>query len=115
MPKICVEIELDTDTNQVRVGVEPYEGAAPAAGPGAGPAAAPAAGAPPAQGAAPIPGAEGAEDKSYLQPANSIDEALQTAKSLLTNPQAQAAEAAPVAGGGEQEAAEKSFAALRGG
>ena len=73
MPKITVEIEIDTDSGAVMVGVEPPDESA---------------GAPMDQGAAPA-----VEDKSYLQPANSVDEALSTAKDLLTNPQAQAAEA----------------------
>lgn len=55
MPKICVEIELDTETGEVAVGV-----------------------CPPAEEAM-----EGAEDKSYLQPVAGVQEALSKAGELL--------------------------------
>lgn len=62
--KVCVEIELDTDTQQVTVGpCEPREE-------GAG------------------------EAESQMQPAQDIDSALAIAKDLLTNPQAQEAQQA---------------------
>lgn len=79
MPKITVEIELDTDTGQVMVGLEPPEAEAAEAGSAGQPGA---------------PGAEAAE--SYMQPANSLDDALSTAKDLLsgqTGAQAQQANA----------------------
>lgn len=68
MPKICVEIEIGDD-GTVRVGVEPYD-----------------------QEAA---GAE-EQEKSYMQPAKSVEDALGTARDLLsgaTGAQAQAAQA----------------------
>ncbi len=78
--KICVEIEVGED-GSVRVGIEPQEEyAQDAAG----------AGTPTGPGDQPGP-----DDKPYLQPAQSVDDALQTAKDLLTNPQAQDANAAP--------------------
>jgi hypothetical protein len=60
----CVEIEIEDD-GTVMVGVKPQEQETPG---------------------------EEAQDKQYLQPANSVDEALTTAKDLLTNPQVQQAE-----------------------
>lgn len=70
------------------------------------------------------PEKEYGERKGYMQPAQSLEDALQTAKDLLTNGQAQAAQAgpdqAPAAPGGmdpqaAQAAAQQSFGAIRGG
>lgn len=59
---------------------------------------------------------EAPEPKGYMQPAQSVEDALQTAKDLLTNPQAQAAQAAPAQPGMDaQAAAQQSFGAIRGG
>lgn len=80
MPKICVEIELDTDTGKVMVGVEPPEAAEDQ---GAA-AQQPQPGGQPIAAAGGDVGAEGAEDKSYLQPAPSVDAALQVARDLLS-------------------------------
>ena len=57
MAKICVEIELDTETGAVMVGVEPPESY------------------------------EDGVDKSYLQPAASVDEAINTARGMLQSDQ----------------------------
>jgi len=87
---ICVEIEVD-DQGQVTVGVSPpgQESSAP----------------------------DQQEDKSYMQPAKSVQDALQTANDLLTNPQAQQAAAAPDQAMPQdaQAAAAQSFNAIRGG
>lgn len=74
MPKTCVEIEVD-DQGQVTVGVCPPEQETPG---------------------------EEQQDKQYMQPAQSVEEALTTAKDLLTNPQAQAAEGGQQPGGQSQ-------------
>lgn len=58
--KTCVEIELDTDSGQITVG--PCEPSEEKAG----------------------------EGETGMQPAKDIDSALQMAKDMLTNPQAQA-------------------------
>lgn len=121
--KQCVEIQLDTDTGKVMVGLKPPEsypeggGESPAVANETGqvvPPAAPAAGP-----ATPAPAAEPEDDRSYLQPANSLDEALATAKQLLTNPQAAAANAAPqgapAAEPNAQEAAMARYQQIRGG
>jgi hypothetical protein len=71
MPKITVEIELAED-GTVTVGAEPPD----AQGEGT----------PTGQGDQP-----GADDKAYMQPAKSVEDALMIAKDLLTNPQAQQA------------------------
>jgi hypothetical protein len=53
MPIICVEIEMNSDTGEVKVGVCPPE-------------------------------EEAGEPKSYMQPAQSVDEALAKAQQLLS-------------------------------
>lgn len=61
MPRICFEIELDTDTGEVMAGVCPPEEESGMA--------------------------DMEEDKSYLQPAASLDEALTMARDVLMGKQ----------------------------
>lgn len=89
MPKVTVEIELDTDTGQVMVGMEPPEGA-PAKDMAAG------AGLKPDQGPQGAPAGEEAGESSYMQPVKDVATALQVAGDMLqgkTGAQAQAANA----------------------
>lgn len=103
MTIICVEIELDTDTGAVTVGVCPPEEESMQD--------------------------DQAKDKAYMQPAQSVEDALGTAKDLLSGQtgeqsqdamaqpdqaQAQPQPAAPNTDMG-QAAAQKAFAAIRGG
>lgn len=96
MPKICVEIELDTDTGKVMVGMEPAEAAGEPQAPEAQGAAA---GLQPDQATQGAPGAEGTEEageKSYMQPVKDVETALQVARDMLqgsSGAQAQAAQA----------------------
>jgi hypothetical protein len=62
MPKICVEIEFDTDTGEVKVGQCPPEEEA----------------------------AETPKDDSYLQPVQSVEAALAQAKQIIEGGGAQA-------------------------
>jgi hypothetical protein len=90
MPHVCAEIEIKED-GSVWVGLEPPEEAG-YGGEGGGEGAGAPAG---AQGSAPGGATEGVEDKPYLKPAGSLDEALSVARDLLSGAsgaQAQGAE-----------------------
>lgn len=94
MPKVTVEIELDSDTGKVMVGMVPQEGDEAEGAPadkGAAAGLQPDNQAP--QGA---PGAEEAGESSYMQPVKDVATALQVAGDMLqgsSGAQAQAAQA----------------------
>lgn len=96
MSEVTVCIELDKDTGQFQVGIEPADEEQGGDGAdGAKPGVEALMGAQAQPGQAPDAGGEEAAEKSYLKPVKSLEEALQVARDLLqgaTGQQAQQAE-----------------------
>jgi hypothetical protein len=106
MPEITVCIEMDTDTGQISVGMEPEEQEQQS----------PSQASPSSQmmGMTDLSKAGGEEEteKSYMKPVKSIDEALSVAADLLKN--AGQVQASAAQGPDQQSAADAAFKTQRG-